>query len=147
MAATIISTGTHLGAGRRRSAFGMSVSMSPSTNLTENSLHTVSSQNSTAAAEPVSIDDADTQLITNSEITVTVSSQNSIVDHSESIITESQDPVTSEAEDIFKCPLANWSLCEVYAKKKELRKNEALVTAMTKVLGIPLNNRAFTMRK
>ena len=60
---------------------------------------------------------------------------------------ESQDSVHSEAEDIFKCPLPYWSLCDKYSKKKALRKNEELVEAVTKVLGVPVDHRSFSMSR
>ena len=60
---------------------------------------------------------------------------------------ESQDNVHSEGEDIFKCPLPYWSLCDKYLKKKELRKNEELVETITKVLGVPVDHRSFSMSK
>ena len=62
-------------------------------------------------------------------------------------IANPQDRANSEGEDIFKCPLLNWSLCEAYAKKKVLRGNAELVEAITKVLGVPINHRSFSMSR
>ena len=49
--------------------------------------------------------------------------------------------------DLFKCPLLNWSLCNAYSKKRAFLGNKDLVSAATKVLGVSVSHRSFTLSK